>query len=261
MKRTILSLVILAVGIAGWVVAQPPAAPDVPEPPVRLQKKKKPKPGAEAPGPEAPARPDEPKKPKLDEDDRLDDKDDLNLPQGDRVNEEEILQRVAKNARAAEERLAGAELGEGTRQVQADILKDIDRLIARSNQDQQNDKNNQGGQGSAGAGGKSQGSRQQARRQRQQRRSSGRQTAGRQRGPGTAPRTQGSGSGQTPGGGGDSARGKPNLRDPAFDLWGHLPEKERARMNKEMEQKFMDKYDELTKQYYRTIARKSRPNK
>ena len=46
--------------------------------------------------------------------------------------------------------------------------------------------------------------------------------------------------------------------DKKFDLWGHLPEKERALMNKEMEQKFMEKYDELTKQYYRTIAEKSR---
>ena len=32
-------------------------------------------------------------------------------------------------------------------------------------------------------------------------------------------------------------------------------------MNKEMEQKFMDKYDELTKQYYRIIAEKSRQRK
>jgi len=29
-------------------------------------------------------------------------------------------------------------------------------------------------------------------------------------------------------------------------------------MNKYMEEQFMDKYDELTKQYYRTISRKSR---
>ena len=29
-------------------------------------------------------------------------------------------------------------------------------------------------------------------------------------------------------------------------------------MNKEMEARFMEKYDELTKEYYRTIAKKSR---
>ena len=32
-------------------------------------------------------------------------------------------------------------------------------------------------------------------------------------------------------------------------------------MNKEMEQKFMDKYEDLTRQYYRIIAEKSRPRK
>ena len=59
-------------------------------------------------------------------------------------------------------------------------------------------------------------------------------------------------------GGGTSPIGKPQEPDKKFDLWGHLPEKERALMNKEMEQKFMEKYDDLTKQYYRTIAEKSR---
>ena len=49
--------------------------------------------------------------------------------------------------------------------------------------------------------------------------------------------------------------------DRAFDRWGHLPAKERALMQKEMEQKFMDKYDDLTKQYYRIIAEKSRRKK
>ena len=46
--------------------------------------------------------------------------------------------------------------------------------------------------------------------------------------------------------------------DPRFDPWGHLSETERLKMHKFMDEKFMDKYDELTRQYYRTIAEKSR---
>jgi len=54
---------------------------------------------------------------------------------------------------------------------------------------------------------------------------------------------------------GDKLREKTEAK---LDIWGHLPEKERAIMNKEMEQSFMQKYRDLTQQYYRTIAEKSR---
>ena len=285
MKRTWLVLVIVAVGVTGWVMAQPPSA-EPPEPPVRLKKKKKTPPaGAEQPGPEKPpARPEDPKepdrptKPKR-EDEHLDNKDDLKLPEGEMIDEEEILQRVAKNARVSEERLASREVGEGTRQVQDDIVKDIDKLIERSKQNNQNDQNqqnqqnqkdqaNQGGRGGSGGQGASGSSssrqRRQARRQRR-RGSSGTQTARRQgnQGRGQTARNdppRGNGLGQTPGGNGAGGQER-NPPDRGIDLWGHLPERERQLMNKEMEQKFMDKYDELTKQYYRIIAEKSRPKK
>src|SRR5579863_7883873 len=122
MKRCWLMLVIVALGVTGWVMAQPPSL-DQPEPPVRLKKKKKtPAVEVEPPGPEKPPvkpedpkEPNKPKKPKLDEDEHLDNKDDLKLPEGEMVDEQEVLQRVAKNARVSEERLASCEVGEGTR--------------------------------------------------------------------------------------------------------------------------------------------------
>ena len=286
MKRSWLFLIIVAVGVTARVMAEPPAADD-PEPPVRLKKKnKKPQPAAEQPGaekpPVKPVEPKEPEKPKKpdDDDDHLDNKDDLKLPEGEMVDEEELLQRVAKNARVSEERLAGRELGEGTRQVQDDILKDIDSLIKRSQQSNQNqnqkqqnqdkDKQNQdkqagsgGGQGGAGSSSaKTRRQQRQARRQQRKSGSSSSRTAGGQRqqkDQGKQSARKGSrGNGQTPGGGGSGAGGKENPKDRDFDLWGHLPERERQLMNKEMEQKFMDKYDELTKAYYRIIAEKSR---
>jgi len=54
------------------------------------------------------------------------------------VDEQEMLNRIAKNMRSAETRLANKELGEDTKQVQRDILQDLDRLI---DQDQKSDQN------------------------------------------------------------------------------------------------------------------------
>ena len=138
MKRSWLFLMIVAVGVTGWVMAEPPAA-EPPEPPVRLKKKnKKPQPAAEQPGAEKPSakpadpkEPEKPKKPEDEDDDHLDNKDNLKLPEGEMVDEEELLSSAWPRTRrqVSEERLAGREVGEGARQVQDDILKDIDSLI------------------------------------------------------------------------------------------------------------------------------------
>ncbi|HKB39267.1 MAG TPA: hypothetical protein VKD72_22705, partial [Gemmataceae bacterium] len=210
------------------------------------------------------------------EEERLDPKDDLKLPRGER-DELEILQRVARNARTSETRIGERELGENTRELQQEILKDIDSLIERAkNQDDQNNQNdqnqnNQGGQGGQGgmSGGQSGASGGQRQRQASSQRRQGRQSASRrdrrQRGENVASRQQnpGTGTGNTPGGGGSPSTptGRNDSPDRTFDQWGHLPEKERALMHKEMEQKFMEKYDDLTKQYYRIIAEKSRRKK
>jgi hypothetical protein len=286
-----------------WAADEPGQA----DQPVRLKKKKRPgqeqpmakpeKPEDPAPDPEEPKKPEEPAKPKDEE--RLDDKDDLKMPQEEPLDEQEILERIIRNTRASEERLANREVGEGTRQIQTDILKDIESLIEKSQQGQddqnqaqnnqnqnQNDqdgqqnqggqrnqggKQNQGGQkagnqrggpGSASGGQTSRQRREARRRSRGGRQSASRGGRGAQQGNQTAQNNkpnEGRGNGNNPGGGGDSTtRGKENVSDRSIDLWGHLPEKDRALMNKEMEQKFMEKYEDLTRQYYRIIAEKSR---
>src|SRR5207244_2115622 len=118
----------------------------------------------------------------------------------------------------------------------------------------------QGGQGgSAGRQGQQSVSQRRQRRQSARRRDRGRQ------GSDVARNTQpnpSEGNSTNPGGGGPGGNAnKEKPPDRAFDQWGHLPEKERALMQKEMEQKFMEKYDDLTKQYYRIIAEKSRRKK
>src|SRR5438270_3824043 len=138
MKRpTLIVLLAALVTVAGWAVAQPPASKDQ-DPPVRLKRKKqrpaqeeppaKPEKKVEQPDPveEPKKKPDGPQKPKLDEEERLDPKDDLKLPAGEEKDEREILERVARNARTSEERITHRELGESTRTLQQEILKDID---------------------------------------------------------------------------------------------------------------------------------------
>ena len=48
--------------------------------------------------------------------------------------EKDVLERVGKNMRAVEEKIANRELGEPTTQQQRDILKDLDSLIKKSEQ-------------------------------------------------------------------------------------------------------------------------------
>jgi hypothetical protein len=278
MKRVMpVMLLTLGIVLSVWATADPPA-PDTPEPPVRLKKKKKAEAEPEKPDkvePKPDAQPDKPPRRKLD-DDQLDPRDDVKMPRNEEPDENEILKRITRNTRLAEEKLGNREVGESTRQIQDEIIKDLDRLLEQSkqnnqnqqdqqNQQQQDQQQNQGGgqpqDGSSAEQRQRQEQQRQARERRERRLSRSRQqTAKRSQGSGESqqPQQQPSGQGTNPGGGGTTgARGK-DTSDKRFDLWGHLPEKERALMNKEMEQKFMEKYDELTKQYYRTIAEKSR---
>src|SRR5262249_60003279 len=79
-------------------------------------------------------------------------------PEQPEKDEAEVLNRVGKNMRTSEDRLDRAELNDSTRQVQEDILKDLDSLInqmknggggedqnqQQDQQDQQNQQQNQG---------------------------------------------------------------------------------------------------------------------
>jgi hypothetical protein len=281
MQRLKLFLIASGVLFAGLALAQePPAQPD--DPPVRLKKKPKAD-AAPQPEPDKPPTKDEKKDPP-----KKDDSKDEPEPPAPQEDEAEVLNRVTKNVRLSEEKLANKELTDGTRQLQDDILKDLDSLIksaenpppqgsggggGEDNQQGQSD-NKQGGgmskqsgkQGSSQGGGSQRASR--GRRDgSSQANKSGSGSQGKQ-GTQTAkgdPSKQGGqpkqGSGNM-GGGGD---GKPTdpLKDKNADLykdvWGHLPEALRAEMMAYSNDKqFMAKYDELIKRYYRSIAEQGR---
>lgn len=124
-KRWMILLLAGLVTLAGMAAAQQPAGPD--EPPLRLKKKKR---------EDKPAKPDDKKKDDKKKDDKKKEekKTDKEEPGDDepaapQEDEKEVLQRVVKNVRDVEDRLAKNDLGEGTRQTQRDILNDIESLI------------------------------------------------------------------------------------------------------------------------------------
>jgi hypothetical protein len=252
----------VAVIAASLVWADEPP-PDQDEPPVRL--KKKPKPGEE------PAKP-EPAKPAEDEDkEKMKEPKDEPQPDQPAEDEKEVLQRVGKNMRSVEERLGNKELTEGTRQVQEDIIKDLDSLI-RMSQNQQN----QGGGSSADSssspegGQKQSGSQSQSKQQsRQNGKKNGSQTAkrgqksngGQQSGDSDPTKDQSASNagGNQGGAGGKDNPGPDRNADLYKDIWGHLSPALRAEMNAYSNpQAFMSKYDEMIKKYYITIAEKGR---
>jgi len=123
MTRAIMAVLLCGgVLLATWAYAQEPQPPtDKDEPPLRL--KKKPRPDEDKPEPAK-----EPKKPAA-EDKKPDEPAKEPEAAEPEQNDKEVLDRVAKNMRSLEERLANKELGDGTRQVGDDILKDLESLI------------------------------------------------------------------------------------------------------------------------------------
>jgi hypothetical protein len=281
----LLAAVVLVVGLA-WADEDGPENKPKPDGAPRLKRKKRAAPPEAKPP--AKAEKDTPKDKQPDKDKAKEAEDDAIVPEdgvGDaEEDDQEIMERLAKNMRAVEEKLSNREVGEPTRQQQRDILKDIDSLLRRKQQqsgggggqpppqggadqqDQEQDK--QGGaeqkQGGSSqrrmAKGKQRGKRN-ARAQRQRRPGRGkRMTAGRQQPdqgnePQPMPQT-----GNEPGRGGNDPPGKKrDPKDPYKDVWGHLPESLRAQMDAYSNpQPFMPRYDDLVKKYYRTIAEQGR---
>ncbi|HZT80236.1 MAG TPA: hypothetical protein VFA26_08440 [Gemmataceae bacterium] len=295
-RRIAVLLCAAVVALAGWGFAQEPGGDDLPEPPVKLKRKQRPP--ADAPkdeklppvegkkgdAPKDDAKKDDAKKDDARKDDMKKDDDlpdDGDMPEED---EKEILNRVGKNMRLSEDRLANKELGEGTRQVQDDIVKDLDKLIKLAQQPPQGGEQDQQPQGGGGGGGQQQqkqagGQRKQGGQMRmrqgqgqgQQQASGRRQRGQRGRGQQMARGNQGGQQGQgqqqepahmggnNPGGGGNTGGQDPNkIADLYKDIWGHLPETMRAEMNAYGRERFMTKYEELIRRYYTTAAEKSR---
>ena len=218
---------LLALALAATTsIADADAGRDRPEPPLRLRKKEKPN----LPPREKKLRPepedtdtgkDRSAHKKLKPQPKEEDARRGGEPDGKDAAEEakEALARAAKNMRASQERLARRDPGEGTRQIQRDILQDLDSLIKQSQRQQQ--------QTSKGP-----------RPGRDEQRAEGRQ-------PGR--------------GGRDGGKTAPNkIADLYKDVWGHLPETLRQEMDQYSREQFMAKYNDLLKQYYATIAEKGR---
>lgn len=140
-KRVVPVLLVGMVFLAGFVLADEPAGQY--EPPVRLKKKK---PKGDDKAATDPAKKDDKKKDQPKTESREAD------PVTRQEEEKEVYQRVVKNVRNVDARLAKNDLGEGTRQTQRDILKDIESLIQRGENPppqggEQQDQNNGGGGG------------------------------------------------------------------------------------------------------------------
>jgi len=266
MRRVILCLLGTFLAVGSLARADDP--PDKPEPPVRLKKKDRPadqdvpKPAAaEEKKPEAkpPAKEGEPKKEAEPE------------PGNPEQDEKETLERLSRNLRTVDDRLAKKEVGDGTLQTQRDILKDLDSLIELSQRPPQNqDQKQQDAESSASDSKPSAGKQQQPNGQGQRQR----QTRGNRRVPrngvakGQKPgQPQGNqpkdpmgqpNAGDKPGAGNGGPQGENKLADVYKDVWGHLPESLRQEMNAYSREQFMAKYEDLIKQYYARIAEKSR---
>jgi hypothetical protein len=266
------ALLLGALGAGG----QEPAR-DKDEPPLRLKKKKRPaEPGKAQQDKKEPDKKEPDKdKAKEKEDERLQPEDD-GPGQADE-DEKEILSRIGRNMRSAEDQLSNAELNEGLTQKQKDVLRDLDRLIRKSEQQQQqqqgggSDNQPQNGQDDKG-GAQQRRSQQKGSMARNSGRRSGsrRQRAGRQRQGGSRmgkgnrqqdDNPQPGAGGNQPGGGRTSPPGQRDLTAEMYkdDVWGHLPESLRAQMNAYANPRpFSPRYDELIKKYYRTLAEQGR---
>src|SRR5262245_39426890 len=176
----------------------------------------------------------------------------------------EIIGRISKNIDSTKDRLAQKDAGDGTQQLQRDIVKDLDALIEQSNrqqqQQQQQDQNQQQDQSD-----QSSKSRQQRQQQASQRKNSGqqKQQASAQRktqsGQQKPQSQQQQANGQKPGAGGMGGKKSdaPNA-DLYKDIWGHLPEKFRKEMDAYARVEFMSKYNDLLQQYYNRLSEKGR---
>jgi hypothetical protein len=280
-RRTLAVLLAAGFLLATWALAQEAQPPDKDEPPLRL--KKKPRADEEKPEP--------PKKPAAEEK-KPDEPGKEPEPTEPEENEKEVLDRVAKNMRSLEERLANKELGDGTRQVGDDILKDLESLIRSmenppsaggGSEDSQNNpsgqsndqKNRTGKKGSSGQSSPSGGTGKRGDRSKsggtqQQPGNSGQQPGGQAKRGSSNPMGGGQqekNAGNDPSGTSNKNRKTgPNDKDGELNrdddstkgFWGNLPEATRAEMNAySTDKEVIPKYDALIKKCSRTIAEQS----
>lgn len=158
---------------------------------------------------------------------------------------EETLARLTGNLEKTDERLRQQDVGEETRQAQAEVVRGLDDLIEHLRQQQQQQQPQQSSASSRSAKNQPQASKAQTTQS----------SAGQKPQPGQQPGEQQANTGQ---GGGRSLEERRELADLYRDVWGHLPETVRQQMDAYARERFMPKYSELLKQYYSTLAEKGR---
>jgi hypothetical protein len=272
-RRAVLGLFFLVFAVVPWINAADPPDGDQDEPP-RLKKKEKPAAPKEDPDkkPAAEDKKDKKTEPAPKERERIKIGDEPpDKPAEPEVDIQELLSRLLKKTRTTEERLANKEVGEGTRQMQRDILKDIESLIAESQRqqnspDNQQQQDQQGGasqgqqkQQQQGGMGQQRGQRRQmARGQRRGQRNQMARGQGEQDQQGEQQEQSAQNNGKQGGGGNGGQEEMNKLAEVYKDIWGHLPEALRAEMMSYTREQFMDKYKDQLKRYYSTIAEKGR---
>jgi ElaB/YqjD/DUF883 family membrane-anchored ribosome-binding protein len=271
MSRRPYRFLFLALGVhvlvfTGFAAADDPVL-DPSEPPVRLKKKNRPPRKVEPPkddvkkGGEAKREvpdPEKPQQPKIG--------DDVKKPvekKGPTAEDErkKIVERILKNLEKAEQKLAKHDPGTTTREIQRDILKDLDKLIEQT----RNQPPPQGGTSS----------RSQSRKNRQKSNSSkgsgtpdktnsgaGRNNPKEGKGGSSKPRSGKDKKSGTQNSSGSAGKSKPKdknrLNDLFKDVWGHLPETLRQEMDAYSRARFLPEYDIALKQYYRTLSEQGR---
>lgn len=167
-RRCLALLLTVSVVFVGLTFAggEPPADPG--DAPLRLKKKPKSDDNKTEPPKTTEKKLDDKNSPEKKADDKKEETTDEAAPTEPEQDEKEVMERIARNLHSVENRFANKELNEGTRQLQDDILKDIESLIRssenppqgggggggqqeqnQSNQDQSNGQNGQGKQGSS----------------------------------------------------------------------------------------------------------------
>jgi hypothetical protein len=230
-------------------------ADDPDEPPIRL--KKKPKKDDTSKKDDAAKKDDKGKK---DGDDQKGDQIKKPAPKNPAQGEDErkkLVKRVLKNLRDAESRLAKKDPGKTTRKIQKDILTDLDALIKQTRQQSSQQSNQQQRQRQR------QRQRQQNRNQRNQnqrnqkdqRNSQQNQNQQQQANDKNSKPNQGSATNPNQGGrGGNSGKKDDKSVDRSKTPWGHLPEKERQRIDEYTKAGNIPDYENLQQEYERTLS-------
>jgi len=216
-------------------------------------------------------------------------------------NPDEVLKRVQENMTASEKQLDKKDVGDKTRQIQQEILRDLDALINQAENQQNNGgggkskpslgskksgasgsqnqaqkkpggsqsgnagqdsasssgskKDDEGKQASAGKK-EGEGSPQAAKKEGK---GEGKEQGGKKEGEGSPQQASNGKSGEGSGGGNAPEKKEQNTVADLFkDVWGHLPAAKRMEMDAYSREKFMGKYEDLLREYYRTIAERGR---